>query len=109
MLFLVGVALWTAAHLASTTMWPNYMASFGYSKTTISSLWSLAALVEMPAMYITGALSDTMGRAIMLAAGGFSIALVQIGYMLFVQSLPGVDGRAGAARLLVLVVTRPPP
>ena len=92
MLFLVGVALWTAAHLASTTMWPNYMASFGYSKTTISSLWSLAALVEMPAMYITGALSDTMGRAIMLAAGGFSIALVQIGYMLFVQSLPALMG-----------------
>ncbi len=88
LIFLAGVALWTMAHVASTSMWPNYMATFGYSKTAISSLWSLAAFVELPAMYITGALSDVMGRAIMLAAGGFGIALVQIGYMFLAQSLP---------------------
>jgi len=87
-LFLAGVALWTMAHVASTSMWPNYMATFGYSKTAISSLWGLAAFIELPAMYITGALSDVMGRAIMLAAGGFGIALVQIGYMFLAQSLP---------------------
>lgn len=87
-LFLAGVILWTAAHVASTSMWPNYMEANGYSKTTISSLWSLAALIEMPAMWLGGALSDITGRAVVLAAGGLFIATVQIGYMLLVASLP---------------------
>ncbi len=87
-LFLAGVSLWTAAHVASTSMWPNYMEANGYSKTTISGLWSLAALIEMPAMWLGGALSDITGRAVVLAAGGLFIATVQIGYMLFVASLP---------------------
>jgi MFS family permease len=91
-LFLAGVALWTMAHVASTSMWPNYMAANGYSKTTISSLWSLAALIEMPAMIISGALSDFTGRAVVLAAGGFGIALVQLGYMLLVASIPALIG-----------------
>ena len=88
LLFLAGVMLWTTAHVASTSMWPNYMATFGYSKTAISSLWSLAAFIELPAMYVTGALSDVMGRSIMLAAGGLGISVVQIGYMLLAQNLP---------------------
>ena len=88
LLYLAGVMIWTAVDYASSTMWPNYMASFGYSKTAIGSLWSLAAFFEMPAMVVFGGLSDVMGRTIMLIAGGFSIALVQIGYILFVQSLP---------------------
>ncbi|MFZ1769500.1 MAG: MFS transporter, partial [Caldilinea sp.] len=83
---------WTMAHVASTSMWPNYMAANGYSKTTISSLWSLAALIEMPAMIISGALSDLTGRAVVLAAGGFGIALVQLGYMLLVASIPALIG-----------------
>lgn len=91
-LFLAGVILWTAAHVASTSMWPNYMEANGYSKTTISSLWSLAALIEMPAMWLGGALSDITGRAVVLAAGGFFIATVQIGYMLLVASLPALLG-----------------
>ncbi|NJN84925.1 MAG: MFS transporter, partial [Caldilineaceae bacterium] len=61
LLFLVGVTLWTAAHSASASMWPNYMAQLGYTKTAISSLWGLAALVEMPSMFVAGALSDTVG------------------------------------------------
>lgn len=91
-LFLAGVLLWMAAHSASTSMWPNYMTTLGYSKTTISSLWGLAAFVEMPAMYLAGALSDVMGRAILLAAGGFAIALVQLGYMLLATVLPALFG-----------------
>lgn len=91
-LFLAGVSLWTAAHVASTSMWPNYMEANGYSKTTISSLWSLAALIEMPAMWLGGALSDITGRAVVLAAGGLFIATVQIGYMLLVASLPTLLG-----------------
>jgi MFS family permease len=91
-LFLAGVILWTAAHVASTSMWPNYMSANGYSKTTISSLWSLAALIEMPAMWLGGALSDITGRAVVLAAGGVLIAVVQIGYMLLVAYLPALLG-----------------
>jgi len=91
-LFLGGVVLWTAAHVASTSMWPNYMEANGYSKTTISSLWSLAALIEMPAMWLGGALSDITGRAAVLAAGGVFIAAVQIGYLLLVTSLPALLG-----------------
>ena len=89
-LFLAGVVLWMAAHSASTSMWPNYMATFGYSKTTITSLWGLAAFIEMPAMYLSGALSDVFGRAALLASGGFAIALVQIGYMTVVTVLPAL-------------------
>jgi MFS family permease len=92
LLFLAGVALWTMAHVASTSMWPNYMSALGYSKTAISSLWGLAAVVEMPAMVLSGALSDGIGRAAVLAAGGVGIALVQIGYLLLAVSLPALIG-----------------
>lgn len=90
--FLAGVLLWMTAHAASTSMWPNYMATFGYSKAAISGLWSLAAFVEMPAMFLAGALSDVFGRALLLAAGGFAIALVQIGYLLLAGFLPALLG-----------------
>ena len=92
LVFLAGVFLWMAAHMASTSMWPNYMAANGYSNTTISSLWGLAAFIEMPAMYLAGIISDVIGRAAVLAAGGFLIALVQIGYLTLVQVLPALLG-----------------
>jgi MFS family permease len=91
-LFLAGVVLWGATDMASSTMWPNYLGSLGYSKTTISSLFSLAAFVEMPAMVVFGSLSDLVGRTIMLAAGGFVFALVQASYIFFVQNLPALLG-----------------
>lgn len=90
LLFLIGVAVWTAVDYASSSMWPNYLASLGFSLTAISGFWSLAALFEMPAMVLLGGLSDIIGRTILLAAGGFSIALVQVGYILFVHSLPAL-------------------
>ena len=92
LLFLAGVVLWMAAHSASTSMWPNYMATLGYSKTAISSLWGLAAFTEMPFMYAAGVLSDLMGRALLLAAGGVAIALVQLGYILLARYLPALMG-----------------
>ena len=91
-LFVLGVATWTAVDYASSSMWPNYLASLGFSTTQIGGFWSLAALFEMPAMVLLGGLSDTIGRAILLAAGGFGIALVQVSYILFVQSLPALLG-----------------
>jgi DHA1 family tetracycline resistance protein-like MFS transporter len=46
----------------------------------------------MPAMWLGGALSDITGRAVVLAAGGVLIAVVQIGYMLLVAYLPALLG-----------------
>lgn len=87
-LFLLGVILWTGAHTASASMWPNYMNSLHYSKTTIGNLWGFAAFIEFPAMRITGGLSDTLGRAPLLAAGGLGITIVNFGYLFFAQFLP---------------------
>ncbi len=78
-------------------MWPNYMAALGYAKTAISSLWGLAGLVEAPAMLLTGRLSDTLGRAILLAAGGIGAGLVMLGYLLLAGTM---------ATLLVVQVGR---
>lgn len=90
--FLAGVFLWTAAHSASASMWPNYMAQLGYSTALLTSLWGLAALVEMPAMFAWGALSDRAGRTIVLVAGGLGIALVNAGYASAAQFLPLLVG-----------------
>jgi len=88
LLFLMGVLLWTAAHSASASMWPNYMQTFGYSKTASSSLWGLAALVEFPAMVGAGMLSDTIGRAPLLIAGGSFITLTNLGYLFLAGIFP---------------------
>lgn len=90
LLFLIGVALWTMAHSASASMWPNYMRELGYSKTWVGSLWGLAAFVEFPAMYLAGLLSDLFGTVVMLASGGFLIAVVNTGYLLFGVYLPAL-------------------
>ncbi len=87
-LFLLGVLLWTAAHSASASMWPNYMQTFGYSKTASSSLWGLAALVEFPAMIGAGMLSDIIGRAPLLIAGASFISLTNLGYLFLAGIFP---------------------
>ena len=86
--FLIGVLLWSAAHTASASMWPNYMQTLGYSKTASSSLWGLAALVEFPAMVGAGMLSDLIGRAPLLVAGGGFIALTNLGYLFLAGIFP---------------------
>jgi MFS family permease len=90
--FLAGVICWVTALSASASMWPNYMASLGYNKTTTSSLWGLAALTEAPAMHLAGHLSDVIGRAPLLMAGGLGIAIVMIGYITLAQFLPALFG-----------------
>jgi PPP family 3-phenylpropionic acid transporter len=85
LLFLSGVILWVGAHSASASMWPNYMDTLGYSKSTIGLFWGFAAFIEFPAMRITGGLSDTVGRAPLLAAGGLGITLVNLGYLFLAQ------------------------
>jgi MFS family permease len=90
--FLLGVMLWMAAHGASASMWPNFMASFGYSNSAIGGLWGLAAIVETPSMILAGLLSDQIGRIAVLVSGGLAIAGVQLGYLLTAQYLPGLIG-----------------
>ncbi|MEZ4864769.1 MAG: MFS transporter [Caldilineaceae bacterium] len=90
--FLGGVILWTAAHSASASMWPNYMQTFGYTKTQSSSLWGLAALIEFPAMMVAGNLSDVVGRAPLLMAGGAFISLTNWGYLLLAGFFPFLLG-----------------
>lgn len=91
-LFLSGVALWIMAHSASASMWPNYMRDLGYSKSSVGSLWGLAAFVEFPAMVAAGALSDVLGTVVMLSAGGFLIGVVNIGYLALAHLLPALLG-----------------
>ncbi|MCE7984024.1 MAG: MFS transporter [Caldilinea sp. CFX5] len=86
--FLAGVVLWTAAHSASASMWPNYMQSLGYSKTASGALWGLAAFIEFPAMFVAGSLSDIVGRAPLLMAGGLFISLTNLGYLLLAGVFP---------------------
>ncbi|MBX2999031.1 MAG: MFS transporter [Caldilineaceae bacterium] len=91
-LFLAGVALWIAGIGAAISMWPNYMSSLGYSKSTISALWGWAALWEVPGMVLVGHLSDLFGRVPLLAAGGLGIGLVLTGYIVLSSFLPGLIG-----------------
>lgn len=85
--FLIGVFLWQMTWNGQASMWPNYMASLGYAKTAISSLWGLAGLIEAPSMLLSGQLSDVVGRAALLAAGGFGAGLVMLGYLLLSGAL----------------------
>jgi len=89
-IFLIGAMLWTAAHAAGASMWPNYMAYLGYAKTAITRLWGLAALVEFPSMAAAGAASDAVGRAPLLFAGGALAAIVHIGYVTLAALLPAL-------------------
>ncbi len=80
-IFLVGVLLIMAALAASSAMFPLYLNSLGRSRTAIGSLWSLTAVLEFPAMLLTGMISDAVGRAPLLAAGAVAIAFVQLFYI----------------------------
>lgn len=90
--FLAGVFLWMAALASSASMWPNFMARLGYGKTVISGLWGLAAVTEAPVMWLAGNLSDVVGRAPLLTAGGIGVALVMLGYLTVARVLSALAG-----------------
>jgi MFS family permease len=92
LLFLGGVFLWQMTWNGQASMWPNYMASLGYTKSTISSLWGLAGLIEAPSMLLAGQLSDVVGRAALLMAGGVGASLVMLGYLLLSGTLLALLG-----------------
>jgi DHA1 family multidrug resistance protein-like MFS transporter len=95
-LFIVGIFLWTAAHSASASLWPNYLASLGYSTSTTGNLWALAACVEMVAMVGAGIVSDRVGRIVILVFGGAMMSVVNGGYM----ALAGSPGALAGLQLL---------
>jgi MFS family permease len=66
------------------------MDTLGYSKTAISSLWGLAALVEAPAMWLVGAVSDVIGRVPLLITGSMGIMVIMAGYILVSRWLPAL-------------------
>lgn len=88
LLFLLGIVLWIGAHTASASMWPNYMTSLGYTKTQNGLLWGFAALIEFPAMWFSGILSDRWGRPTLLTVGGLGIGLTNLGYFALAGFFP---------------------
>ena len=90
--FLAGVFLWMAAHMGASSMWPNFMATLGYSKSAISGLWGLAAFTEAPSMLVVGRLSDAIGRAPLLVAGALGMVGVDLGYIFLSRVLAPLLG-----------------
>ncbi len=67
--FFVVVFTWFYGMGAVAWQWPALMRSLGYSQSTISGLWALAAAGEVPALTIAGVLADRWGRRPLLMAG----------------------------------------
>jgi MFS family permease len=89
-LFLAGVLLWSGAFWAAYSMWPNYLKTLGYPESAANWLWGLAAISEVPFMSIVGVMSDSLGRAPVLAMGGLGIGLVLVGYVTLNRWLGGL-------------------
>ena len=83
---LAGAFGWHLILTSIYSVWPNYLASLGYSQAAITRLWALASLSEVPFMAVTGAISDRIGRRPMLALALGTIGLVVLGYL----ALPGM-------------------
>jgi MFS family permease len=83
---LVGAFGWHLVLTAVYSVWPNYLASVGYSREAITRLWALASLSEVPLMVVMGYLVDRIGRRPMLALSLGVIGLVIGGYV----ALPGL-------------------
>jgi MFS family permease len=88
--FMGGVFFWVCAHSASASMWPNYMATFGYGKTASGFLWGMAAIIEMIVMHRAGILSDRWGRPPLLITGAMGISLTNFGYLTMAQFFPAL-------------------
>jgi len=86
---LIGVFGWHLVLTAVYSVWPNYLASVGYSRTAITRLWALASLSEVPLMVAMGYLVDRIGRRPMLALSLGVIGVV-VGAYLAVPELPWI-------------------
>ena len=79
--FLGGVALWSTAHSAQASMFPNFITHLGLPEAASSWLWGGAALVEGLLMPVIGILSDAFGSLALLVSSGLSLGLVMAGYL----------------------------
>jgi PPP family 3-phenylpropionic acid transporter len=81
LLFFIVVFTWFYGMGAVAWQWPAYMRSIGYPQSSISALWGLAALCEVPSLAVAGRLADKWGRRPFLmgslAAQGTVYALYQ--------------------------------
>jgi MFS transporter, DHA1 family, multidrug resistance protein len=80
-IFLLGVTLWACAFSAAYSMWPNFLTSLGYPKSTANWLWGLTAIAELPFMSLVGVLADHIGRTPVLVMGGVGMGFVLMGYL----------------------------
>ncbi len=79
--FLAGVTLWSAAHSAQASMFPNYVDFLGLPEGSANWLWGIAALTEGLLMPAIGYLSESWGNLLLILSSGVSLALVMAIYV----------------------------
>lgn len=65
-LFFIVVFTWFYGMGAVAWQWPAFMRSIGYHQSSISALWALAALGEVPSLAFAGRMADRLGRRTLL-------------------------------------------
>jgi len=76
LMFFVVVFTWFYGMGAVAWQWPAMMHSLGYAQSSISALWALAALGEVPGLAVAGILADRWGRRPLLMTGLIGQGLV---------------------------------
>ncbi len=93
--FLAGVILWSAAHSAQASMFPNFVAHLGLPAGSANWLWGIAALAEGLLMPGIGFLTESWGNLVLILSSGVSLALVMAGYVA-ARSWPALSTLIGA-------------
>ena len=78
--FLALAAAWFIGMGSVVALWPVYMRGAGHSQTTISALWALAALGEVPCLMLAGYLADRFSRKWVIIGGVSGMACVYLAY-----------------------------
>jgi len=78
---LAAAITWSMAFMAVTNLWPNYMASLGYSFSDVYLYWALAAYGEVPFMLICGLVVDRGLVREALLASSATLALTCLLYV----------------------------
>ena len=86
MRFFGVVFIWFYGMGAVAWQWPGMMHALGYPQSSISALWALAALGEVPGLALAGILADRWGRRPLLMSGLIGQGLVYALYRLVAPS-----------------------
>ena len=78
--FFVVVFAWFYGMGSVAWLWPAFMSNVGYTQSSISALWALAAAGEVPGLMLAGYLADRWGRRPMLMAGLIGQGMIYILY-----------------------------